>query len=545
MKKLNVPKLDLFWKYVEHWAKKDPEFPSIRFGKKTLITAKELEDKTNQLAKAFINMGVKKGDTIVTILPTIPEFIMSYIAASKIGAITIPFDKEYKKADFKLLIPHSDPKIIITINKWQKNKIADNLMELKDDFGDIQYVMVGKHELGIPFEELMNNVYDLEDELKNAKKQQDPDDCILVVWTGGTTGRPKAVELTHSNIIEMCLIESNLISDLLKKITRKEQERIPVLINLPVSHVGGTVELLGSGIVGGNEMIVQASWSPWDSLKAMQEYNIQFMGGVPTMFKIFLSLPDLDNYKPKDYLNLVILSGEKTPLELLEGIKQRMCENIIIGYGSTEAGAEVTFTDLGDDFKKIANGYVGKPLPGMIIKIVDENGQDLPPGKTGEVIVKGPLTSKSYFKMPDENKIGFTEDGYCKTGDLGYLDEDGGLYISGRLKEIIRVGAYTVLPSEIEELVLKHPKVAIAAALGAPDEIHGEVVWLVIGPELGTTFDKSDEEEIMEMCRQNLAKFKVPQKIIIYPLDPNDLPITRIGKVDRVRLKRELLPKSD
>ena len=106
----------------------------------------------------------------------------------------------------------------------------------------------------------------------------------------------------------------------------------------------------------------------------------------------------------------------------------------------------------------------------------------------------------------------------------------------------MRVGGYTVLPAEIEEIVLKHPKVAIAAALGAPDEIHGEVVWLVIGPELGQKFDDSDKEEIMKICEENLAKFKVPKKIIVYPLDPNDLPITRIGKVDRVRLKKELLP---
>jgi len=260
------------------------------------------------------------------------------------------------------------------------------------------------------------------------------------------------------------------------------------------------------------------------------------------MFKIFLSLPDLDTYEPKKHLKLVVLSGEKVPLDLLEGIKSRICENIIIGYGSTEAGAEVTFTEPGENFIKIAGGYVGKPLPDMDIKIVNEAGDQLLVGETGEVLTNGPLTSKSYYKMPDEDKAGFTSDGYCKTGDLGYLDEEGGLYITGRIKEIIRVGAYTVLPSEIEEIVLPHPKVAIAAALGAPDEIRGEVVWLVIGPELGQKFEKSDEDEILERCVKNLAKFKVPQKIVVYPLDPNDLPITRIGKVDRVRLKKELLP---
>ncbi len=351
------------------------------------------------------------------------------------------------------------------------------------------------------------------------------------------------MELTHRNIIELCYEESQSVTKWLEILTGKKVDRKPWLVNLPVSHVGGTLELIGSGILNGNEMILQASWSPGDSLKAMKEYNLDFMGGVPTMFKIFLSLPDLDNFEPKNYLKLVLLSGEKTSKALLEGINKRICDNIIIGYGSTEAGSEVTFTELGDDFNKIASGYVGKPIRGVDIKIIDGTGKELLSGQTGEVIVNGPLTSKSYFRMPEENKAGFTPNGYCKTGDLGYLDNEGGLYITGRIKEIIRIGAYTVLPSEIEELVRPYPKVAIAAALGAPDDIKGEVIWLVIGPEPGVNFDENNKKEILELCQNNLAKFKVPQKIIIYPLDPNNLPITRIGKVDRVRLKKELLPK--
>ena len=539
---MEIPKLKFFWEYVEYWAKKDPNFPSVRFGEKIIITANELNEKSDKLAKAFLDMGVKKGDTIVTVIPTIPEYILTFIAASKIGAIIIPMDKEYKKADLKLLIPHSSPKVIVTINKWQKDRIADNLKELSGEFGEVQYIMVGKHELGVAFEDILVKEYKLDEALHNAKKAQDPDDCILVIWTGGTTGAPKAVELTHKNIVEMCYIETQSVINWLKSITGKEVHRSPWLVNLPVSHIGGTVEIIGSGILNGNEMIVQASWSPWDSLKAIKAYNIEFMGGVPTMFKIFLSLPDLDTYKPKNFLKLVFMSGEKVSYELLRGIKERICSNIAIGYGSTEAGAEVTLTKPGDNIEKLAQGYVGKALAGMDIKIIDEQENLLPQGETGEIIVNGPLTSKSYFKMPEENKVGFTSDGYCKTGDLGYLDEENGLYITGRIKEIIRVGAYTVLPPEIEEIVISHPKVAIAAALGAPDEIKGEVVWLVIGPELGVTFDENDKKEILEICQNNLARFKVPQKIIVYPLDPNDLPITRIGKVDKVRLKRELLP---
>jgi len=540
---MNLPKLKLFWQYIDYWAEIDLEFPSIHY-KKKIISALELKEQTDQFAKVLLSLGVRKGDTVVTVLSTIPEFVITYLGACKIGAITIPMDKEYKKADFKLLIPHSNPKVIVTLDKWQKNRIANNLEGLKEEFGPIKYIIVGKHQLGINFQEIISTEFQLEKELEAAKENQDPEDCVLVVWTGGTTGAPKAVELTHTNIIEMCYLEYEYLMENFKELgVVDKDQRIYHLVNMPTSHVGGTIEMLGSGIVGGLKMIMHASWSPWEALKAMQQYNLSFMGGVPTMFKIFLSLPDLSKYTPKKYLKLIFMSGEKCPIDLLKDIKEKMCDNITVGYGSTEAGAEVTFTNPSDPIEKLASGYVGKPLPGMKIKIVDEEGNKVGIGNQGEILIKGPLTSKSYFRMPEEDKEGFTKDGLCKTGDLGYLDEHGGLYISGRIKEIIRVGAFTVLPSEIEDLARQHPKVAIAAALGAPDKIHGEVVWLVIGPELGMKFEESEKEELQRMFEKDLAKFKVPKKIIIYPLDPNDLPITRIGKVDKLRLKKELIPK--
>jgi acyl-CoA synthetase (AMP-forming)/AMP-acid ligase II len=536
---MKIPELRLLWEYSEYWAEKYPDLPLIRF-KKKIITNKEVSDATEQLAKAFLFMGLNKGDTIITMLPTIPEYIFTFIAASKIGAITIPMDINYKKADLLRLIPHSNPRIIVTINKFGKNRISDMFKELSSEFKDIEYVIVGKTNFGTSFEEILNNNYDLDKELSAIKKSQNEDEDILIIWTGGTTGIPKAVLLSHKNIVSMALLEYQKIAE--AHMNFNLTDRMKFLVNLPVSHVGGTQELMCTSLIGNCEMIVQAEWSPFDSLSAIKEYNLTWIGGVPTMFKIYLSLPNLDSYEPKKYLKFVVVAGEKVSLDLLEDIRDKVCENIIDGYGATEAGAGVAFTNIGDDLKKISNGYVGKPLPGVDIIIVDENGKKLSAGEVGEVLVYGPITSKGYYKMPDEDKAGFNSDGYCKTGDLGYLDGEGGLYITGRIKHIIRVGSYTVLPGEIEELVLKHPKVAIAAALGVPDEVYGEVIWLVVIPELGQEIEETDINKILKMCEENLAKFKVPKKIITYPLDPNNLPITRIGKVDRVRLKRELVP---
>ena len=183
---------------------------------------------------------------------------------------------------------------------------------------------------------------------------------------------------------------------------------------------------------------------------------------------------------------------------------------------------------------KIADGYTGKPLPGVTIRIVDEKGNVLPQGETGEIQIGGPMVIPEYFNMPEENTAGFTEDGWCITGDLGYLDPDGGLYIKGRIKQIIRVGSYTVLPTEVEEVALEYENVGLTAAIGYPDKIYGEVVWLYVAPVWGT---EVNTDGLLEFLAQRVAKFKVPKKIII----KDDIPLTRIGKADRTKLKKDAL----
>ena len=251
-----------------------------------------------------------------------------------------------------------------------------------------------------------------------------------------------------------------------------------MLGNLPPSHVGGALELIASPLVAGWEVVLQEKWSPYPVLEAIVEHRIPLCGAVPTMYAILLSLPDLERFD-LSCLKIVFLSGERVALELLQGVRDRICQQIVIGYGSTEAGAEATFTEPGDALELLASGYVGKPQPGVHIAVVDEDDRPLPAGEVGEVLVGGPLTIPGYFRMPEEDAVGFTEDGMCRTGDLGHLTESGGLVIQGRKKQIIRVGSYTVLPSEVEEVALMHPDVAVAAALGVPHEIYGEGVLRV------------------------------------------------------------------
>ncbi len=520
------------WEYVDEWSKLQPNKLAIRYYDR-VYTFNEFNEITERLSRAFLSMGVSKGDRVVTILPSIPEYVFTLIASNKLGAVVVPLDVRYREADIKRFLSHVEPKIVVTLDRVEDNDILGSLIKLQQDIGtDLEYIVVGDtFDFGISFQEIINTEHFFFDELEELKATQEPDEGALIIFTGGTTGIPKAALLSHRNVSLMCAYEDEYINNLLKSLG--VEGRFKTLVSLPPSHVGGTLENIGTALVGGLEMVMLERWSPYQVLETMINEEIPLFGGVPTMYSIVLNLPDLGRF---DFscIKLVVLSGEKVSLELIEDIRNRLCRNIVVGYGSTEAGAEVTFTTPDVPSEKLAEGYVGKPLPGVEIQVVDEDDNPLPLGKVGEVLVGGDLTIKGYFTMPDEDREGFTPEGYCRTGDLGYLDREGGLYIKGRKKQIIRVGSYTVLPNEVEEVVLEEPGIAMAAAVGIPHEIYGEVVWLFVKPETGYEIKK---EDIINTCSEKLADFKVPRKIVVR----REIPVTRIGKADRDLLRKEAI----
>ena len=526
-----IPKYDFLFQYVDYWASIDPDFPTLKF-KWTTLTAKEFKEKIDQVAKAFLRLGIKKGDTVVTILPMIIEYPLVYIAANSVGAICVPMDVRFRPADYRRFIPHVKPKVMILIGKARGYDIAKTMKELSSEFDpNIKYYMVGRDEFGSPLDELFTTKYNLDKELKKRRSSLNPDEGALIVFTGGTTGVPKAAMLTHKNIARAAYWESSYLMERGESLGMKP--RFKLLQNFPPSHVGGSIEIMATAIAGGNEMLMQEQWNPYGVLRAIQKSMIPLIGGVPTMYSIILSLPDLGDFD-LSCIKLAVVSGEKLSLELLQGMREKICPNILNAYGSTEFGPEVTFTEIGDPPEELANGYIGKLLPEQEMKILDEDDNEVQPGEIGEMCFRGTLTCPSYYNMPDENAATFLEGGWCKSGDLEYITVDGRIYIKGRKKFIIRVGSYTVMPSEVEDVAVKHPKVAMAAAVGMPDKIYNEVVWLAVVPREGQSID---EQEIIDYCKNELADFKVPRKVIVR----KDLPLTRLAKTDRPTLRKQLI----
>ncbi len=532
---MNEKKINYLWQYVTYWASVYPDLPAIHF-KDRHFTWKEFDIKTDTLAKSFLHIGLKKGDIVATLLPASPEYLFTLIAADKIGAVICALDIKYKSADLKKFLSHLHPAVLISLRHQDSSDTETILHDIMNEFDiapQVQYVTVGERGTGLSFEDLLVSGPTEDENLTHAKTDQNKNDDLLIVFTGGTTGTPKAAMLSKINVAGMAAAEVSIINRHLGY--EDGPKRIKSIVSLTPSHVGGTVELMGMGITGGMEMFVNDTWSPVHIFETVEKENIEWIGGVPTMYAIMLITPQLKDYNLSS-LKLAVLSGEKTETELLEQIQTRICPNLIIGYGSTEAGAEVTFTEPGDDIQKIVQGFVGHPLSGYSIRIVDREDHDLPEYEEGEVLVRSDFTIKKYFKMPDEDRQGFTHDGYCRTGDLGYLTKEGELFIKGRTKHIIRVGSYTVMPAEIEEVVTQDSSVGIAAAIGVPDKILGEVVWLIVSPASGSAIDP---DHLINLCETQLAKFKVPKRIII----KDDLPVTHIGKINRALLQTEIIKK--
>ena len=428
--------------------------------------------------------------------------------------------------------------MVISLIDDDKVNFETLLVKLREEIPllqDTNFVFLGDSRHGLNFQELLNQELNNVTELENRKKSQTKEDDVLIIWTGGTTGFPKAVLLSNKNIIRMCVLEDEVIRKVL--LSKGVVGRTKMLANLPVSHVGGAVEILGVGVVGGHEIILHDRWSSTMTLKTFQDERIPFYLGAPTMYRIMMSHDQFNSFDISG-LKLALISGEIVNQEFIELMQQKICKTIINGYGSTEMGPEVTFTEPDVDYNKISQGYVGKPLTGMELVIITLEGKKAQVGEVGEVIVKGDLVTKGYFRNIMENQKSFNDNGYFKTGDLGKLDSNGGLWLTGRIKEVIRVGTYTVLPQEIEDVVFQNFELEMAAGLAIPDEMYGEVVWLAITPKEGATIL---EKDVIELCKKELADYKVPKKVLFYQIDSKNPPVTRIGKIDRLRIKNEIL----
>ncbi|MBO0797588.1 MAG: long-chain fatty acid--CoA ligase [Blastocatellia bacterium] len=490
------------------------------------LTFSQLRNQVDRLATSLSQLGIEKGDRVGIMLPNCPQYIIAFFAAMRLGAIVTNINPLYTAREIEMVAQDAGVRALIHLDLMapivagvQSNTALEFLIttSLQEYSAEAPGSPPAVPEGTISFKSLIDGVNEIE--LPRVEIDAEEDIAVLQ-YTGGTTGVPKGAMLTHSNLYTNAL-QAHVWS---WPLTQQGDERY--LLVIPYFHIYGQTLGMVLGVWNGALQILIPKFDANLLIHAIKQFRPTYFPGVPTLYISLLAHPEFKTCG----LELVrrFNSGSAPlPLEVLEQFEKRSGATLYEGYGLTEASPTTHSTPT---LAKRKIGSIGLPFPSTECKIVDlETGtREVPPGEDGELCIRGPQVMKGYWNRPDETEIAL-RNGWLYTGDVARMDEDGFFYIVQRKKDLIIVSGFNVYPNEIEEVLFTHPAVAEAAVIGIPDEYRGEAVKAYVVFKEGA---QATVDELLEHCRVNLAKFKVPSSITIV----DKLPKSAVGKV----LRREL-----
>jgi len=476
------------------------------------MTYGELDALSDRLAAGLEAAGLRPGDAVALQLPNIPQFPVAYFGILKAGGVAVPLNVLLKAPEVAFYLGDSGAEILIT---WEG--VLGDAARGAAAAGVSEIYAVGHAENAPgahPFEQLLA----IADGPRLAPRMLT--DTAVIVYTSGTTGRPKGAELTH--------IQLYMNADIPARLVGVQPDDVVITV-LPFFHVFALSSILDLCVRFGLTMSLIPRFDPATVLAAIQRDHATIFDGVPTMFIALLQYPGLDSYDVSS-LRLAVSGGASIPAAVLDAFEKRFGVVILEGYGLTETASTATQNKSITERRPYS---VGKPIWGTQTQVWDDNGNALPPGKdnVGEVVTRGLHVMKGYLHDPEATAEAFAG-GWFHTGDLGYFDEDGFLFIVGRGKELIIRGGYNVYPAEIEDVLHAHPAVAEAAVIGIPDDRLGEEVMAVVTLRPGASLAAP---ELIAFCKERIAAYKYPRVIEFR----DELPKNAMGKI----MKDQLIPR--
>lgn len=500
-------------------------------------TYREMLDDVDQVARAFLALGIRKGDHVAVWATNHPQWLLSFFATARIGAILVTVNTSYKIHEAEYLLRQSDAQTLVMMDQYKDadyvsiiNEICPELKTSQPGQLNSRRLPLLKHVINFTSEQPGCFSWDaflaLAEQVPLSRvaeigKTLDKHDVINMQYTSGTTGFPKGVMLTHYNIIN----NGKSIGDCMKFSTADR-----LLIPVPFFHCFGLVLAILASVTHGTTMVPLEYFQPGKVLDAINREKCTAMHGVPTMFIAVLEHPD---FAKTDFstMRTGIMAGSPCPVKVMQDVVNKMNMNeITIVFGQTESSPGCTQSRV-DDPLDVRVGTVGSALPGVECRIVDpETNQPLPDGQAGEFVARGYNIMKGYYKMPEATAAAIDEDGWLHTGDLSIRDSNGNYKITGRIKDMIIRGGENIYPKEIEDFLYTHPEVKDVQVVGVPDETYGEVIMAAIIRKEGSA---ASEDDIKAFVRSHMAKHKTPQYVCFV----DSFPMTGSGKIQKFKIR--------
>jgi long-chain acyl-CoA synthetase len=480
------------------------------------FTYSQMDVLSSQVASSLKAAGMKKGDRVGLMLPNVPQFVMAYFGILKAGGIVVPMNVLLKAPEVNFYLGDSEASFLVV---WED--FAAEALKGTENLKDITtYVVLKPESTEVPAG-TKNFVVLMAGDPKFDMEDTGTDDTAVILYTSGTTGKPKGAELTHSNLFMNCHFTSQVFGSTKDDVT---------LCVLPMFHSFGQSAVMNVALHVGGTLTLVPRFDSEKVLEVMQRDKVTVFVGVPTMFFALLHHPMADKYD-LSALRICVSGGAAIPGEVLQAFEKKFNTLILEGYGLSETSPVATFNNSAQERKILS---IGKPLFGLELKVFDENDKELPHGKdhVGEIVIRGHAVMKGYWKKPEANVEAFKA-GWFHTGDLGYADNEGYFFIVDRKKEMIIRGGFNVYPREVEEVIYAHPAVAEAAVIGIPDERLGEEVKAVVALKPGA---KATEEEIIAFVKERVAAYKYPRTVQFVA----SLPKGATGKILKKELKGQL-----